>query len=55
MSREEILKVLPDIETTVIGVPAGVQDYYPPCTGGELSVLPPGRVERESSGRVRPH
>jgi D-glycero-alpha-D-manno-heptose-7-phosphate kinase len=45
-----------DVETRVLGKPAGVQDYYPPLSGGlhRLSFLP-GRVDvrrREVDGRV---
>ena len=48
MNRREILTVLPDLETSVIGVPAGVQDYYPAMYGG-LNCLTyrPGNIERE--------
>jgi D-glycero-alpha-D-manno-heptose-7-phosphate kinase len=34
-----------DVETRVLGKPAGVQDYYPPLTGGlHRLVFEPGRV-----------
>ncbi len=37
-----------DVETRVLGKPAGVQDYYPPFSGGmHLLRFQPGRVEVE--------
>jgi D-glycero-alpha-D-manno-heptose-7-phosphate kinase len=37
-----------DVETRVLGKPAGVQDYYPPLSGGLHSLrFLPGRIEPE--------
>jgi D-glycero-alpha-D-manno-heptose-7-phosphate kinase len=40
------MELLRDVETRVLGKPAGVQDYYPPLSGGLHSLaFEPGRVE----------
>lgn len=45
-----------DVETRVLGKPAGVQDYYPPLSGGLHRLLfQPGRVEahrRDADGQA---
>jgi D-glycero-alpha-D-manno-heptose-7-phosphate kinase len=42
-SRVELVR---DIETRVLGKPAGIQDYYPPLAGGlHCLELKPGRIE----------
>lgn len=38
-SREELLTIAKNIETQVLKIPAGVQDYYPAMYGGLNSVL----------------
>lgn len=38
MSGEETINTARDIETIILGKPAGVQDYYPPSTGGVLEI-----------------
>lgn len=38
-SREELIKIAKNVETQVLRVPAGVQDYYPAMYGGLNSVL----------------
>ncbi len=47
---DDLIHLVRDLETRVLGVPAGIQDYYPPVYGG-LSVLQlaPGRVTRRHS------
>ena len=43
-----------DVETRVLGKPAGIQDYYPPLAGGLHTLrFQPGRVERRAAGRRR--
>lgn len=44
---EELIALVRDLETRVLGVPAGIQDYYPPVYGGLGSIhLSPGRPAR---------
>jgi D-glycero-alpha-D-manno-heptose-7-phosphate kinase len=38
-SREELLTIAKNVETQILKVPAGVQDYYPAMYGGLNSVL----------------
>ena len=38
-SREELITIVKNIETQVLKIPAGVQDYYPAMFGGLNSVL----------------
>src|SRR3989338_8466152 len=38
-SREELLMIAKNVETQILKVPAGVQDYYPAMYGGLNSVL----------------
>src|SRR5205807_3991644 len=34
VDREELVALVRDLETRLLGVPAGIQDYYPPVYGG---------------------
>ncbi|HYI12387.1 MAG TPA: hypothetical protein VEK57_25255 [Thermoanaerobaculia bacterium] len=44
---EELITLVRDLETRLLGVPAGVQDYYPPVYGGLGSLhLNPGKLAR---------
>jgi D-glycero-alpha-D-manno-heptose-7-phosphate kinase len=44
---EDLIALVRDLETRLLGVPAGVQDYYPPVFGGLASLhLNPGRITR---------
>jgi D-glycero-alpha-D-manno-heptose-7-phosphate kinase len=44
---EELIALVRDLETRLIGVPAGIQDYYPPVYGGLAALhLNPGAVIR---------
>jgi D-glycero-alpha-D-manno-heptose-7-phosphate kinase len=44
---EELINLVRDLETRLLGVPAGIQDYYPPVFGGLGSLhLNPGRPAR---------
>lgn len=44
---EELINLVRDLETRLLGVPAGIQDYYPPVFGGLASLhLEPGRPVR---------
>ena len=44
---EELITLVRDLETRLLGVPAGIQDYYPPVFGGLGSLhLEPGHVRR---------
>ncbi len=44
---EELIALVRDLETRLLGVPAGIQDYYPPVFGGLGSLhLNPGRPAR---------
>ena len=38
-SREELIQIAKNVETQVLRIPAGVQDYYPAMYGGLNSVL----------------
>ena len=40
LSKKRILEVAKNIETQVISVPTGWQDYFPPLYGGVRSVRP---------------
>ena len=45
---EDLIALVRDLETRLLGVPAGIQDYYPPVFGGLASLhLNPGRVTRQ--------
>lgn len=44
---EELIALVRDLETRLLGVPAGIQDYYPPVYGGLAALhLEPGVVRR---------
>jgi D-glycero-alpha-D-manno-heptose-7-phosphate kinase len=45
---DDLIPLVRDLETRLIGVPAGVQDYYPPVYGGLATLrLEPGRIVRQ--------
>lgn len=47
VEEEELVALVRDLETRLIGVPAGIQDYYPPVYGGLAALhLNPGLVVR---------
>lgn len=44
---EDLINLVRDLETRLLGVPAGIQDYYPPVFGGLASLhLNPGKPVR---------
>jgi D-glycero-alpha-D-manno-heptose-7-phosphate kinase len=44
---EELITLVRDLETRLLGIPAGIQDYYPPVYGGLGTLhLEPGRTAR---------
>jgi D-glycero-alpha-D-manno-heptose-7-phosphate kinase len=44
---DELIALVRDLETRLLGVPAGIQDYYPPVYGGLAALhLNPGAVVR---------
>jgi D-glycero-alpha-D-manno-heptose-7-phosphate kinase len=44
---DELIDLVCDLETRLISVPAGIQDYFPPVYGGLAALhLNPGRVQR---------
>ena len=44
---DSLIELVRDLETRLLGIPAGVQDYYPPVYGGLASLhLEPGRIRR---------
>ncbi|HYH05584.1 MAG TPA: hypothetical protein VEK11_00855 [Thermoanaerobaculia bacterium] len=44
---EDLIHLVRDLETRLLGVPAGIQDYYPPVFGGLASLhLNPGKPSR---------
>jgi len=46
---EELIFLVRDLETRLLGVPAGIQDYYPPVFGGLASLhLNPGKPTRHA-------
>lgn len=46
---EELITLVRDLETRLLGLPAGVQDYYPPVYGGLSALhLVPGRIARHA-------
>ncbi len=48
---DELIALVRDLETRLLGSPAGVQDYYPPVYGGLASLhLNPGRITRHPLG-----
>jgi D-glycero-alpha-D-manno-heptose-7-phosphate kinase len=43
----ELIELVRDLETRLLAVPAGIQDYYPPVFGGLASLhLEPGKIQR---------
>jgi D-glycero-alpha-D-manno-heptose-7-phosphate kinase len=45
---EDLIFLVRDLETRLLGVPAGIQDYYPPVFGGLGSLrLEPGKPSRQ--------
>jgi len=43
----DLIRLVRDLETRLLGVPAGIQDYFPPVYGGLASIrLEPGNVHR---------
>src|SRR5436190_1098974 len=49
---ELLINTVRDLETRLLGVPAGIQDYYPPVYGGLASLhLQPGALAREWENR----
>ena len=47
--RDEFVTIAANVETTVIKVPAGIQDYYPPLYGSVSCIhFQPDAVEREA-------
>lgn len=48
---EDLVTLVRDLETRLLGVPAGIQDYYPPVFGGLASLrLEPGMPRRHPIG-----
>lgn len=46
--REDLIAIVRDLETKVLRIPAGVQDYYPAAFGGAAALhLEPGGIRRE--------
>src|SRR5687768_17376813 len=46
---EDLIFLVRDLETRLLGVPAGIQDYYPPVFGGLASLhLTPGKPARHA-------
>jgi D-glycero-alpha-D-manno-heptose-7-phosphate kinase len=46
---EDLINLVRDLETRLLGVPAGIQDYYPPVFGGLASLhLNPGKPSRHA-------
>lgn len=46
---DALIELVRDLETRLLGVPAGIQDYYPPVYGGLASLhLNPGAVTRHA-------
>ncbi len=44
---DELIHLVRDLETRLLGIPAGIQDYYPPVYGGLAALhLDPGEVAR---------
>jgi D-glycero-alpha-D-manno-heptose-7-phosphate kinase len=48
---DELITLVRDLETRLLGLPAGVQDYYPAVYGGLASLLlDPGKIRRNPIG-----
>lgn len=46
---DDLIELVRDLETRLLGVPAGIQDYYPPVYGGLAALhLNPGKVVRHA-------
>src|SRR5947209_2453186 len=51
LEGDELIFLVRDLETRLLGVPAGIQDYYPPVYGGLAAIhLEPGAPVRHSIG-----
>ncbi|HEV8661436.1 MAG TPA: hypothetical protein VGS96_22765 [Thermoanaerobaculia bacterium] len=51
LDGEDLIFLVRDLETRLLGVPAGIQDYYPPVFGGLASLrLEPGAPKRHPIG-----
>lgn len=49
LEGDDLIHLVRDLETRVLGVPAGIQDYYPAVYGGLGSLrLLPGRIVRQT-------
>lgn len=49
LDGEDLIHLVRDLETRLLGVPAGIQDYYPPVFGGLGSLhLNPGKPARHA-------
>lgn len=47
LEGDALIELVRDLETRLLGLPAGVQDYYPPVYGGLAALhLNPGRIQR---------
>src|SRR5467141_1933727 len=47
MEGDDLIALVRDLETRLLGVPAGIQDYYPPVYGGLAALhLEPGKIRR---------
>jgi D-glycero-alpha-D-manno-heptose-7-phosphate kinase len=48
---EQLINLVRDLETRLLGVPAGIQDYYPPVFGGLAALhLEPGAPSHHNIG-----
>ncbi|MDX1582147.1 MAG: hypothetical protein R3338_00945 [Thermoanaerobaculia bacterium] len=48
LDSEDLIILVRDLETRLLGIPAGIQDYYPPVYGGLAALhLEAGRVVRQ--------
>jgi D-glycero-alpha-D-manno-heptose-7-phosphate kinase len=51
LEGDELIFLVRDLETRLLGVPAGIQDYYPPVYGGLAALhLEPGNPVRHAIG-----
>jgi D-glycero-alpha-D-manno-heptose-7-phosphate kinase len=51
LEGDELIFLVRDLETRLLGVPAGIQDYYPPVYGGLAAIhLEPGNPVRHAIG-----
>src|ERR1051326_835477 len=52
---DDLIAPVRDLETRLLGVPAGIQDYYPPVYGGLAALhLEPGKPVRHAIGVPTP-